>query len=76
MYINGGTVETHGGCQVFYSRREDGPIIDGRMMTACVRWQVGRVLRSGVSAKTLAPATWKRSRPACSDALPNIIRID
>jgi len=60
VYINGGTVETHGGCEVFYSRREDGPYYRWSYDDGLSEWQVGRVLRSGVSAKTFAPATWKK----------------
>jgi hypothetical protein len=60
VYINGGTVETHGGCPVFYSRREDGPYYRWSYDDGLREWQVGRVLRSGVSARVLAPATWKK----------------
>src|SRR5213075_1459371 len=51
VYINGGAVETHGGCPVFYSRREDGPYYRWSYDDSLCEWQVGRVLRSGVSAK-------------------------
>jgi hypothetical protein len=60
VYINGETVETCGGCEVFYSRREDGPYYRWSYDEHAHEWQVGRVLRSGVSARMLAPATWKK----------------
>ena len=59
VYINGNTMETRGGCPVFYSRREDGPYYRWSYDDSLSEWQVGRVLTSGVSPKVLAPATWK-----------------
>ena len=59
VYINGAGDETRGGCTVFYSRREDGPYYRWSYDDRASAWQVGRVLRSGVSPKMLAPATWK-----------------
>lgn len=59
MYTNGDSTEVRGGCPVFYSRREDGPYYRWSYNEKASAWQVGRVLRSGVSSKVLAPATWK-----------------
>jgi hypothetical protein len=59
MYTNGESTEVRGGCPVFYSRREDGPYYRWSYNEKVSAWQVGRVLRSGVSSKVLAPATWK-----------------
>jgi hypothetical protein len=59
VYINGISAETQGGCPIFYSRREDGPYYRWSYDDSAAEWQVGRVVRSGVSPKMLAPATWK-----------------
>jgi hypothetical protein len=59
VYINGETVETRGGRQVFYSRREDGPYYRWSYDENLRQWQVGRVLKSGLPPKALSPATWK-----------------
>lgn len=59
VYINGQTVETRGGRQVFYSRREDGPYYRWSYDEDQRQWQVGRVVKSGLSTKAFAPATWK-----------------
>jgi hypothetical protein len=59
VYTTGETIETRGGCLVFYSRREDGPYYRWSYDDSGCEWQVGRVLRSGVSPKMLEPATWK-----------------
>src|SRR6185503_10703613 len=59
VYVNGASAETRGGCPIFYSRREDGPYYRWSYDERAAEWQVGRVLRSGVSSKMLAPATWK-----------------
>lgn len=60
VYTKSDVVETLGGYPVFYSRREDGPYYRWSFDDNVRQWQVGRVLRSGVSQKTLAPATWKK----------------
>lgn len=57
MYIHSQTVETHGGRQVFYSRREDGPYYRWSYDENLRQWQVGRVLKS--SPMLFIPATWK-----------------
>jgi hypothetical protein len=59
VYINGISDETRGGCPIFYSRREDGPYYRWSYDDRSAEWQVGRVVRSGVSPRMLAPATWK-----------------
>jgi hypothetical protein len=59
VYINGASAEERGGCPVFYSRREDGPFYRWSYDARAAGWQVGRVLRNGVSTKMFAPATWK-----------------
>ena len=59
VYINGANAETRGGCPVFYSRREDGPYYRWSYDDCAAEWQVGRVLRSGVSPRILVHATWK-----------------
>jgi len=59
VYIKGDAAETCGGRPVFYSRREDGPYYRWSYDDCVAQWQVGRVLKSGVSPKVLAPATWK-----------------
>jgi len=58
VFTNGNVVETCGGCPVFYSRRADGPYYRWSYDERSSVWAAGRVLQS-VSAKTLAPATWK-----------------
>ena len=60
VYMNGQTAETKGGRPVFYSRREDGPYYRWSFDDGLGEWQVGRVSRSGISAKTLSAATWKK----------------
>jgi len=59
VYTKGDAAETCAGRPVFYSRREDGPYYRWSYDDSLSAWQVGRVLRSGVSSKALTTAPWK-----------------
>lgn len=59
VYTNGATVEARSDGPIFYSRRDDGPYYRWSFDDKVRQWRVGRVLKSGVSAKTLSPAPWK-----------------
>jgi hypothetical protein len=59
VYVNGVTAEVHSGRTVFYSRREDGPFYRWSYDDDARQWRVDRVLKSGVSAKTLSSKPWK-----------------
>jgi hypothetical protein len=71
VYINDTIAETISGQHVFYSRREDGPyyrwVFDGSLS----EWRVGRVTNSGITAKELTPATWKKLPVALQKGMVN-----
>jgi hypothetical protein len=60
VYVNDTTAETVSGYQVFYSRREAGPYYRWVFDGALNEWRVGRVTNSGITAKDLTMATWKK----------------
>ena len=60
VYTNSDTIETQCGFSVFYSRREDGPYYRWSFDGDSRAWQVGRVVKWELSAKMLAPVTWKK----------------
>jgi hypothetical protein len=60
VYINDTIAETINGHDVFYCRREDGPYYRWVFNDALSEWRAGRVLNSGITAKDLTLATWKK----------------
>jgi hypothetical protein len=60
VYTHETIAEPISGHLVFYSRREDGPYYRWVFDDALSEWRVGRVLNSGIAAKDLTLATWKK----------------
>ena len=76
VFINGETLETCGGCPVFYSRREDGPYYRWSYDDTSREWRVDRVLRSGVSPRIFEAATWKKIPEPLQKSMADHYQID
>ena len=59
VFVNTQMIETRGGYDVFYSRREGGPFYRWCYEEKLHQWRVARVQSSDFSPKILCAASWK-----------------